>query len=88
MPQGWESLISLGLLLAVLYFIMIRPQLKAQKAHHELLAKLEANDKVMTAGGLYGTLTKIDGDKVTMKIADDVKVVFAKSAIKRVIMDD
>lgn len=84
MPQGWENILSMVLLFAVLYFVMLRPQMKAQKAHKELMGSLKVNDKVMTVGGIYGILTRVGDESVTVKIADNVKVEFAKSAIKTV----
>lgn len=69
----------------VLYFFMIRPQQKKQKETQAMLQNLKKGDRVTTAGGMYGTVVGIKEDVVTLKIADNAKVEFRKSAISNVV---
>ena len=73
------------LILLVFYFLMIRPQSKKQKAHQQMLSELKKGDKVVTSGGMFGTIFGIDdqNNKVVLKISNDVKMEFLKSAISQ-----
>ena len=71
---SYGQLILLPLFFAVFYFLLIRPQQKRVKEHTELISSLEAGDDVLTTGGLYGTITTIDGQIAEMEIADGVVV--------------
>jgi preprotein translocase subunit YajC len=69
----------------VFYLLLIRPQQKKQKEHQALLADLSKGDKVVTNGGLYGTISDSKDHIVILKIAENVKVEVVKSAIATVI---
>jgi|WetSurMetagenome_2_1015567.scaffolds.fasta_scaffold778193_2 preprotein translocase subunit YajC len=72
------------LIILVVYFFMIRPQQKRQKEHQRMLADLKKGDRVLTTGGMYATIfgfSSDDENKVVLKISDDVKMEFLKSAI-------
>ncbi|MCK4539457.1 MAG: preprotein translocase subunit YajC [Candidatus Krumholzibacteria bacterium] len=73
------------LIFVVFYFILIRPQQKKQKAHQALLSQLKKGDKVVTNGGLYGTVSDAKDHVVVLKIAENVKVEVVKSAVATVI---
>jgi preprotein translocase subunit YajC len=76
------SLIALPVaLIAVFYFLMIRPAQTQRKRVNEMLQNLKVGDKVITNGGLYGTVAGIDETTVQLRIAEQVKVVVARSAI-------
>jgi preprotein translocase subunit YajC len=68
----------------ILYFLLIRPQQQRQKKAKKMLAELKKGDKVVTNGGIYGTVIGLDDTKAVLKIADNVKVEFQKSAIVQV----
>jgi preprotein translocase subunit YajC len=91
-PQGGQSAGSSGLMgmflpflliILVVYFFMIRPQQKRQKEHQRMLADLKKGDRVLTTGGMYATVFGFSDDenKVILKISDEVKMEFLKSAI-------
>lgn len=65
------------------YFILMRPQQKEARRRQELLAALKKNDKVVTAGGLIGTIVDISGDgsRVTLKVDDNTRIKFLRSSI-------
>jgi preprotein translocase subunit YajC len=75
------NLILLPLFFAVFYFLLIRPQKKRADEHAALVNALEAGDDVLTTGGLYGTITAIDGQIAEMEIADGVIVRIQRSAV-------
>jgi|SRR5437588_10342038 len=75
-------------LLAVMWFIVIRPQRRRQTEAQRLLASLEVGKEIVTAGGLYGTITRLDDDEARVKIADGVEVRVAKRAIAGVLSAD
>jgi len=69
------------LIFALFYVLMIVPSRKRQKALQQLLDNLEKGDRVVTSGGLYGEVVAVTGATVVLKVADNVKVKVAKSAI-------
>jgi preprotein translocase subunit YajC len=73
--------IFMAVLFAVFYFILIRPQQKRQKEHRQLLENLKKGDKVVTTGGLQGTVVSLSDTAVTVEIADKVKVKVGRSYI-------
>ncbi|MEW5954065.1 MAG: preprotein translocase subunit YajC [Bacillota bacterium] len=74
-------------LFALLYFLLIRPQQQRQKKHKQMIDSLRLNDPVVTAGGMYGTIVKLKEDSVILKVADNVRIEFMKSAIAQVRSD-
>ncbi len=68
----------------VFYFLLIRPQQKRQKDHAQMLSKLDKNDEILTAGGIYGTVVAVNDKKITLRIADNVKVDVEKSYVTQV----
>ena len=80
-PSPWVSLMPMVLIFMVFYFIWFRPMAKNQKKLNEMIDALKKGDKVITNGGLYGEVVKVDGGVVLLKLADNVKVRIAKRAI-------
>jgi len=79
-------LIPLGLMFAIMYFMVIMPQQRQRKKVQAMLAELKSGDKVITNGGIYGTVNGIDGDSVILKISAEpqVKIRIARAAIAQV----
>ncbi len=73
------------IMIAVFYFLLIRPQQAQQKKRQEMLNALSKGDHVITAGGLYGEITALKEDYATLKIADKVEVKVSRSGIGSVI---
>ena len=73
------------LMFAVLYFLMVRPQMKKAKEHKALLEALAKGDEVVTQGGLAGRITKVGDDFVSIAIADNVDIQMQKGAISLVL---
>ncbi len=79
-------LIPLGLMFAIMYFMVIMPQQRQRKKVQAMLADLKSGDKIITNGGIYGTVNGIDGDSVILKISSEpqVKIRIARAAIAQV----
>ena len=76
----------LVLIFAVFYFLLIRPQQKKMKEHRSMVESLSKGDKVVTAGGLLGTISKIEDDRIaSVEISENVKVQVVRSTITEVI---
>lgn len=77
-----QSPLSMMILIFVIfYFLLIRPQNKKNKAHQDMLNALKTGDRVVTNGGIYGRITKVDDAVVTVEIADKTRVKFSRQAI-------
>jgi preprotein translocase subunit YajC len=72
----------------IFYFLLIRPQQKQKKEHQNLLASLKVGDNVLTAGGIYGRVTGLKDDKVTVEISDKVRVKVSRGHIAGVVKQD
>ncbi|MEQ8965311.1 MAG: preprotein translocase subunit YajC [Azospirillaceae bacterium] len=80
------SLLPLILIFVVFYFLLIRPQQKRMKDHREMLANLRRGDRVVTGGGIIGTIHKIGGDdELTVDIAEGVRVKVLRSTVTTVL---
>ncbi|MFC9776494.1 preprotein translocase subunit YajC [Paenibacillus chitinolyticus] len=77
--------IPLILMFLVLYFLLIRPQQKRTKTRNMMLANLKKNDKIVTIGGLHGTILEITDDIVVLRVNDASKMTFDRSAINTVV---
>jgi len=82
-PTTWlaSPLVMMLVVMGIFYFLLILPQQRRQKQVREMLATLKAGDKVITNGGIYGTIVGLEGDAVQLRIADQVKIKVARSAI-------
>jgi preprotein translocase subunit YajC len=68
-------------IVVIFYFLLIRPQQKRAKQHRTMMEGLKSGDSVVTVGGLHGTVAAVDQDTVIVRVADNVKLTFNKSAI-------
>jgi preprotein translocase subunit YajC len=82
---GYESLILIVLMFAVLYFLMIRPQMKRAKEHKTMIEALQKGDEVVAAGGMLGRVSKISDSYVTLEIAANVEVQVQRPAVQLVL---
>jgi preprotein translocase subunit YajC len=92
-PQspGLESmLIPLAAIAIFFYFLIWRPQRKEQSSREAMLAALKKNDKVVTIGGVIGSVANIspDGQEVTLKVDDNTRIKFVRSSIQRVLSSE
>lgn len=75
------QLIPFALVLAIFYFIVVLPMRRRQKKVQEFLGALKVGDRVVTSGGLYGAITKVQDDSVQLQVAPNVRLEVARSAI-------
>ena len=78
---GLMSFLPLVLMFVVLYFLMIRPQMKRQKEQKSMMDALAKNDEVVTSGGILGRVTKVGEAYVTIEVADGTEIVVQKVAV-------
>ena len=79
--SGFAGIIPLLLMFVVFYFILIRPQQKTARKHQEFVKNLKMGERVVTSGGLHGTVTGLTETTVTLEIADKVRVKVTRSAV-------
>jgi preprotein translocase subunit YajC len=82
--NGLIAFLPLAIIMVIFYVLLIMPAQRRQKKTQSMLNALKTGDKVVTTGGLYGTIAALDGDTVQLRIADQVKVKVARSAISGV----
>jgi preprotein translocase subunit YajC len=80
-----STLVMFSLIILIFYFMILRPQQKRQKDRQKLLEAIQKGDKVVTVGGVHGTVVGMEEKTVLVQIADNVKVKYEKSAISTVI---
>jgi preprotein translocase subunit YajC len=82
-PQGsfLTAMIPFILVFVIFYFLLIRPQRMKQKKHQEMVELLKPGDKVITAGGIHGTVMGVQKDRIELKVASNVKIDIAKNSI-------
>jgi preprotein translocase subunit YajC len=72
-------------MVAIMYMLLIRPQRQQQRRHNEMVENLKPGDEVITAGGIYGDVTEVQADRVSLEIAEDVEIEVAKRAIASIV---
>src|SRR4030067_2731958 len=82
------SFLPIILIFVIFYFLLIRPQQKQKKEHQHLLSNLKVGESVLTTGGIYGRITGIKDDKVTVEISDKVRVKVNRGHIAGVAKQD
>ena len=78
-------LVTFGLIIVVFYFLVIRPQNKKQRDAKKMLENIRKGDRVVTIGGMHGTIDSVKENEVVLKVDDNVKLKFQKSAISSVV---
>jgi len=84
-PSPIPSIVMMVALFAIMYFLMIRPQMKRAKEHRELTAKLAKGDEVITNGGIAGRVDELGENFISVEIADGVRVKMQRAAIVAVL---
>ncbi len=85
MQSSLMSMLPLILMFVVLYFVMIRPQMKRQKEHRNMIEALAKGDEVATAGGVLGKVTKLGDIYIGIEVAEGVEVQLQRSAVVQVL---
>jgi preprotein translocase subunit YajC len=79
--ESLTGFLPIILMFVVLYFLMIRPQMKKQKEQKSMLAELSKGDEIITAGGVLGRITKVGEAYITVEVADNTEIVLQKGAV-------
>ena len=84
-PPSWMGWLPIVGMIAIFWFLIIRPQMKRQKEHQEKIGGLKKGDRVVTAGGLIGKIVAVRDDEVELELAQGVKVKAVRNTIGDVI---
>ncbi|MGD6816686.1 preprotein translocase subunit YajC [Metabacillus sp. 84] len=84
MGNSMTTILSLVLMFAIFYFLLIRPQQKQQKTFREMQSSLQKGDKIVTIGGLHATIESIDEEKAVLKTGEGSRLTFERRAIREV----
>ena len=80
-----STIIMFGAIFLIFYFMIIRPQQKRSKEREKMLSNIQKGDKIVTSGGLHGTIAGLDEKTVLLQVGDNVKLKFERSAISSVV---
>jgi len=83
MDNVWGLGVLWFLFLVMIYVLLIQPQRKREKEHQRLIESLQPGDKVVTSGGIHGTITRVEDTVVTLQVADNVRIKVSRVAISR-----
>ena len=86
-PNPIMSFVPIVAIFVIFYFLLIRPQQKQAKDHEKMLAAVKKGDKILTTGGLYGTVVGVKGVDLEVKFAENVKLFLARSAVAKLITE-
>ena len=84
-PSLITSFIPILLIFVIFYFLLIRPQQKKQRHHQSMVSSLRKGDRIVTNGGVYGTVVDVKEHIIVLRISEDVKIELVKSAVATVI---
>lgn len=87
-PNPLLQFLPLVFIFVIFYFLLIRPQQKRQKEHQKLITAIQTGDRVVTNAGIHGTITNLKDKTVIVRVADNVKIEFDRSAIVSVTKSD
>jgi preprotein translocase subunit YajC len=80
-PSAWVQLMPFVLVVGIFYFVILLPMKKRQQKVQTFLAALKVGDKVVTSGGMYGSITRLNDQSVQVQVADKVRVEMSRSAV-------
>ena len=87
-PNPLINLAPIVAIFVIFYFLLIRPQQKQQQEHETMLRNVKQGDKILTTGGLYGTITGFKGEDLEVQFSQTVKLTVARSAVAKVVMPE
>ena len=83
-------LLFIVVIIAIFYFLLMRPNMKREKERREMLSSLEKGDEIITTGGIYGTIVNVNEQTIVVRVSDDppMKLQFARGAVSRKVTND
>ena len=82
-PDFANQLMLILIIFAIFYFVVFRPMRKGQRDMEQMRAELKNGDRILTSGGIYGTVVGVSEEAIQLRVADQVKIQVAKSAVAR-----
>ena len=82
-PDIFSQFLPLILLFVGMWFLLIGPQRKRQKAHDLMLKELKSGDLIVTSGGIFGTITNVKEDRLVLRVADNTKIELARNFVSK-----
>jgi preprotein translocase subunit YajC len=86
--SNFTFLISLVLMVAIFYFLLIRPQQRRVRQQRELVGSLDVGDEVVTIGGMFGRIMELDDETVTLDVGGGSRIRFVKQAVARKVLEE
>jgi len=83
--SGLISMLPFVFIFVIMYYVMLRPQMRRQKEQAKLVSALKTGDKVVTASGIHGMISNVKDTTVIVKVADNVKIEMEKTAVTNVV---
>ena len=84
-PGAFMTFLPFIAIIAIFYFLIIRPQSKKQKETQKMLSALKKGDKIVTVGGIHGTIQTVDEHSIILKVDDNTKIKFSRSAVSSIV---
>ena len=84
---GLAGFLPIIILFAIFYFLLIRPQQKKAKEHREMIGNLKKGNRIVTSGGIYGTILSIDDTTIGLEIAEKVKIKISRGNVAALVTD-
>jgi len=85
---GFGGLIMMAVIFGIFYFILIRPQQKKMKEHKKMVDELKKGDKIITSGGIFGTVVGVETNTLKVEIADGVRVKIGRSSVGTILTEE
>ena len=85
---GLAGFLPIIILFAIFYFLLIRPQQKKAKEHRDMIANLKKGNRIVTSGGIYGTITSMDDTTIGLEIAEKVKIKLSRGNVAALVADN
>ncbi|MEX0911792.1 MAG: preprotein translocase subunit YajC [Gemmatimonadota bacterium] len=82
---GMIFLLQMGLIFAIFYFLLLRPQAKQRKKHEQMLKELKKGDEIVTSGGIIGRVIHVEEDRLTLKTGDNTKLTVDRARVATVL---
>ncbi len=83
----YSGIVLMGVMFAIFYFLLIRPQQKKAKEHREMVSNLKKGNRIITTGGIYGTIQSIDETTIGLEIAEKIKIKIARGNVGALVSD-
>ncbi|MCG8617806.1 MAG: preprotein translocase subunit YajC [Desulfobacterales bacterium] len=85
---GLAGFLPIIILFAIFYFLLIRPQQKKAKEHREMIGNLKKGNRIVTTGGIYGTILNLDDTTIGLEIAEKVKIKISRGNVAALVSDN